>query len=185
MPKDWYDGKVRTMHGYQIWVAMPIDKEEIEPNFQFISKRDVPVIDSDGLTIKVAAGRAFGLQSPLNVYSDLFMVDVFSEEQNTLDLSDQVKGEIAIVVATGSVTDGEDVIEAGQMLISKTEDECTLELAANTQLLLFGGQPFPKERFLMWNFVSHSKERLEQAKQEWQSKKFPKVPGDKTYIPFP
>jgi len=184
-PKDWFDGKVRTMHGYQIWVAMPIDKEEIEPNFQFVPKSDVPVIELEGLTMKVAAGEAFGLQSPLNVYSDMFMVDVFSEEQNTLDLFDQVKGEIAIVVATGSVIDGEDVIEAGQMLISKMEDECTLELAANTQLLLFGGQPLPEERFLHWNFVSHSKERLEKAKDDWVNKRFPKVPGDDTYIPLP
>lgn len=113
------------------------------------------------------------------------MVDVFSEEQNTLDLSNQVKGEIAIVVVTGSVTDGEDAIEAGQMLISKTEDECKLGLAANTQLLLFGGQPFPEERFLHWNFVSHSKERLEKAKEDWVNKRFPKVPGDETYVPLP
>lgn len=184
-PKEWHDGKIRTMHGYQIWVALPIDQEEIEPTFQFIPKAAVPVLQRDGLTIKVAAGEAFGLRSPLKVYSDLFMVDVFTEEQNTLDLFNQVKGEIAIVVVAGSVIDGEDTIEAGQMLISKTEDECKLDLAENTQLLLFGGQPFPEERFLHWNFVSHSKERLEKAKDEWVNKRFPKVPGDNTYIPLP
>jgi len=184
-PKHWHDGKVHTMHGYQIWVAMPIDQEEIEPHFQFIPRVDIPAAMHNGLVIKVVAGKAFGLQSPLKVYSDLFMVDVLTEEQNTLNLHNQLKGEIAIVVVSGSVTEGGEVIEAGQMLISKTEDSCRLLLAANTQLLLFGGHPFPEERFLHWNFVSHSKERLEKAKEDWINKRFPKVPGDDTYIPLP
>lgn len=184
-PEHWHDGKVRTMHGYQIWVAMPIEMEEIEPNFQFIPSSEIPKLERDGLTIKVAAGNAFGMQSPLSVYSALFMVDVFSKEKYTLNLKGEVKGEIAIVVVTGSVKDGDDVKEAGQMLISKTEDQCTIELAADTQLLLFGGQAFDEERFLHWNFVSHSKARLEQAKDDWVNMRFPKVPGDDTYIPLP
>tara|TARA_B110000046_G_scaffold180233_1_gene210592 strand:- start:738 stop:1109 length:372 start_codon:yes stop_codon:yes gene_type:complete len=89
------------------------------------------------------------------------------------------------LVRRRKVVDDGEIIEAGKMLIYKREDECTLDLKAHTQLLLFGGERFSEERFLMWNFVSHSKGRLEQAKQEWRSNKFPKVPGDKTYIQFP
>ncbi|MDA7835795.1 pirin family protein [Salibacteraceae bacterium] len=185
IPDDWRDGQTRTMHGYQVWVAMPIDKEEIQPHFQFFDKTSLPSMHANGLTVRLVAGEAFGMKSPLKVYSELFMIDVKAESDSKLDLAGQVKGEIAIVVVKGKVVDDGEIIEAGEMLISKTEDECTLDLKAHTQLLLFGGEPFPEERFLMWNFVSHSKERLEQAKQEWQSKKFPKVPGDKTYIPFP
>jgi redox-sensitive bicupin YhaK (pirin superfamily) len=71
------------------------------------------------------------------------------------------------------------------MLISKTENECTLALADTTRVLLFGGEPFPEERLLFWNFVSHSPERLEKAKVDWRSKRFPKVPGDDTFVPLP
>ena len=85
----------------------------------------------------------------------------------------------------GSVESEGEMVESGQMLISKTENECTVDLGANTRLLLFGGQAFPEERFLSWNFVSHSKERLAQAKEDWDAKRFPKVEGDDTYIPFP
>lgn len=183
-PRHLRDGKERLMHGYQVWVALPIYLEESKPNFQFIPKDKIPQCTFGDLRIKLIAGEGFELKSPLQVYSDLFMVDVFAEKATTLDINGQLSGEIAIVVVTGNVTDCGEVIESGQMLISKVEDQCKLELAAGTQLLLFGGEPFPEERFLHWNFVSHSKERLEQAKYDWQNKNFPKVPGDDTYIPL-
>ena len=81
--------------------------------------------------------------------------------------------------------DGAEVIKAGQMLISKTEDECFITLEANTRLLLFGGKALDEPVYLLWNFVSSSKERLKQAKEDWKNKRFPKVPNDNTYIPFP
>ncbi len=113
------------------------------------------------------------------------MVDIHAEEESTLDLRGQLKGEVAFVIVKGSiVVDGEKV-EAGQMLISKTNEQCEICMDENTQLLLFGGESLPEEHFLLWNFVSHIKERLQQAKEDWKNKKFPKVPGDETYIPIP
>ena len=97
----------------------------------------------------------------------------------------ELKGEIAVVVVKGSVLLDGEKISAGQMLVSQTEDSCCLELEDHAQLLLFGGQPLPEERFLMWNFASSEKTKLEEAKANWIAKRFPKVPGDNTYIPFP
>ena len=71
------------------------------------------------------------------------------------------------------------------MLVSKQEDACQITVEANTHLILFGGEPLPEERFIYWNFVSSSKERLEQAKADWKDKKFPKVPNDESYVPLP
>ena len=71
------------------------------------------------------------------------------------------------------------------MLISKTDEQCEIYMGQDTQILLFGGEALPEEHFLLWNFVSHSKERLKQAKEDWKDRKFPKVPGDETYIPIP
>jgi redox-sensitive bicupin YhaK (pirin superfamily) len=178
-------GAVRKMHGYQVWLALPKDKEEMNPRFDFVAKAALPTWNQNGLEMTLVAGEAFGRQSPLPVYSPLFMVDIQAEYASYLDLKDQLKGEIAIVVTEGKVIADGTTVEAGQMLISKTENEWCIDLAENSRVLLFGGQPFPEPRFLMWNFVSHSKERLAKAKDDWENKRFPKVPNDATYIPIP
>jgi redox-sensitive bicupin YhaK (pirin superfamily) len=89
------------------------------------------------------------------------------------------------VIVKGSIKEKEETVQAGQMLISKTDEQYEICLEAGTRLLLFGGEPLPDEPLLLWNFVSHSKERLAEAKADWQNKAFPSVPGDNTYIPFP
>jgi redox-sensitive bicupin YhaK (pirin superfamily) len=172
-------------HGYQVWVALPKEKEEIDPNFEYHSKNDIPTWTENGLTFKLVAGNAFGKSAPLQGYSPLFMIDIHAEEETTIQLKEQIEGEVAFVIVKGSITAGEQKVEAGQMLISKTDDQCEICLDNDTQILLFGGEPLSEEHFLLWNFVSHSKDRLQQAKEDWKNKEFPKVPGDDTYIPFP
>lgn len=184
-PQNKRTGEEFLMHGYQIWVALPKEMEEINPSFDYFPSSEIPQHISGNLTIKVVAGNAFGQSAPLQGYSPLFMVDIFAKERTTLNLRGQVKGEIAFVVVKGAILNENQKVEAGQMLISKTDDECEICLDTNSQILLFGGEPLPEERFLLWNFVSHSKERLQEAKQQWKNKEFPKVPGDQTYIPIP
>lgn len=173
------------MHGYQIWVALPKEKEEMEPRFDFYRSDELPQWNDGQNRIKLVAGNAFGKSAPLQGFSPLFMVDIFAESDNTLKLKDQLKGEVAFVVVEGKLHLEDEVIEVGQMLISKTNEQCEVCLVKGTRLLLFGGEPLEEEHFLLWNFVSHSKERLQQAKEDWKAKKFPKVPGDETYIPIP
>lgn len=184
-PVDRRDQGHLKMHGYQVWVALPKEKEEMEPQFDFVASEDMPKWKEDSLTIKLVAGNAFGKSAPLQGFSPLFMVDIYAEEATTLDLSQQLKGEVAFVIVKGAITGKEDRVEAGQMLISKTDEQCEICLEKDTQVLLFGGEPLGQEHFLLWNFVSHDKERLKQAKQDWIDKEFPNVPGDDTYIPFP
>ncbi len=183
-PSDRHKGAF-LMHGYQIWVALPKDKEEMEPRFDYYPSASIPTWTDDTLTFKLVAGNAFGHSAPLQGYSPLFMVDIYAEKATTLQLGGQIKGEVAFVIVKGQIKDGEDTVDAGQMLISKTNDACEICMADNTQLLLFGGEPLSETRYLKWNFVSHSKERLETAKQDWINKEFPTVEGDNTYIPFP
>jgi len=184
-PKSNRNSDVFSLHGYQIWVALPKEMEEMEPRFDFYPSIDIPVWKTHALTFKLVAGIAFGKSAPLQGYSSLFMVDIFAKKATTLNLEGQISGEVAFVIVKGSITEGDQKVEAGQMLISKTNDACEITLDENTQLLLFGGEPLPEEHFLLWNFVSHSKDRLRRAKEDWMAKKFPKVPGDDTYIPIP
>lgn len=179
------DGSPFTMHGYQIWVALPKELEEMAPQFDFYPADTIPHWQQDGLDIKLVAGNAFGRSAPLQGYSPLFMVDIYAEMDSTIDLRDNIEGEVAFVIVKGYIEDEGERVGAGNMLISKTNEACCIFLSQGTRLLLFGGQPLPDQPYLLWNFVSHSKERLQQAKQDWIDKKFPQVPGDQTYIPFP
>ena len=157
----------------------------MEPTFSFIPENKNPRWTDKGMEITLVAGKGFGREAPLKVHSELFMVDIFAPEKCSLDIKGELEGEIAVVVTQGKVFAGDEEVAQGQMLVSKAEDTCGLELEADTRLLLFGGPPLPEERFMYWNFVSSSKERIEEAKKEWSEKKFPKVPDDSTYIPLP
>ncbi|MGK0386024.1 MAG: redox-sensitive bicupin YhaK (pirin superfamily) [Patiriisocius sp.] len=184
-PKRKRSTETFTLHGYQIWVALPFDKEDITPHFNFYANKDIPTWKKDSLTLKLVAGNAFGKSSPLQGYSPLFMVDITAEKDTTIDLRGQLKGEVAFVIVTGEIIDQDTKVGAGQMLISKTNEQCKICVAAGTQVLLFGGEPLKKEPYLLWNFVSHDKDKLVKAKEDWKYKKFPKVPGDDTYIAIP
>ncbi len=184
-PMSARNGETFIMHGYQVWVALPKEKEEIAPHFDFYPRTEVPTWKTGALTLKLIAGNAFGRSSPLQGYSPLFMVDIYAETETTLHLKGQLTGEVAFVIVKGAINDQEQEVKAGQMLISKTNDACEICLDAGTQLLLFGGEALPQEHFLLWNFVSHSKDRLQQAKEDWKNRNFPKVAGDNTYIPIP
>jgi redox-sensitive bicupin YhaK (pirin superfamily) len=184
-PQNRRGGETFTLHGYQIWVALPKDKEEIEPKFDYYQSTQMPTWSEEEVTFKLVAGNAFGKSAPLQGYSPLFMVDIEAKKATTINLKNQLKGEVAFVIVKGSITDQGETVEAGQMLISKTNEACEICLEEGTQLLLFGGEPLPEERFLLWNFVSHSKKRLQEAKKDWEDREFPMVPEDATYIPMP
>ncbi|MTB52703.1 pirin family protein [Lewinella sp. W8] len=173
------------MHGYQVWVALPREMEEMEPQFEYHPAADIPTWMQDSLTLKLVAGNAFGKSAPLQGFSPLFMVDIHAREKSTLNLRNQLQGEVAFVIVEGAIEEEDMRVEAGQMLISKTDEQCEITLEAGARVLLFGGAPLPEERYLLWNFVSHSKERLREAKEDWKNREFPVVAGDDTYIPIP
>ena len=162
-----------------------IKKLPIEPHFEYYTSDQIPTWNEGNTTFRLVAGNGFGKSAPLQGHSPLFMVDIHAVEETTINLRDQIQGEVAFIVVKGSIKDEGEIIEQGQMLISKTNEECEISLAPKTQVLLFGGEPLEKEPRLMWNFVSHSKERLLQAKDDWINKRFPRVPNDDTYIPYP
>ena len=184
-PNDLRNGKMFTAHGYQIWVALPKALENMEPAFHHIDAKDLPKW-SDGTTeFKLIAGKGYNVQSPVPVHSELFMVEIQSKEAYTLNVNGHLKGEIGICIVEGAIEACNETIEHGHILVSKVEDTCDINLKPNTHLLLFGGEPFPEERYIYWNFVSSDKEKLEQAKIAWANKTFPMMKSDKTYVPLP
>lgn len=184
-PQAMRTGTAFNMHGYQIWLALPKELEESKPSFQHLPSKELPTLQKEGWSVKLVAGSGFGLSSPLKVYSPCFMADLSASAKVDLDLSTQLEGEIAIVVVEGQLQSKEHLIQAGQMLISKSEDQCCITLQEGSRVLLFGGEALPEPRYLMWNFVSSDRDRLKDARKQWEAKEFPKVPGDETYIPYP
>lgn len=184
-PLELRNGINHIVHGYQIWVALPKEIEDIEPQFDFFSASDIPSWDMDACSLKLIAGTAFGKTAPLIGYSPLFMVDILANDQTELDVRHQLQGEVAFVVVKGTIQIDGESIEAGQMCISTTDNACSIHLEKETRVLLFGGEPLPHEPILLWNFVSSDRDTLKQARMDWEARRFPKVPGDNTYIPFP
>ncbi|MBW1298059.1 pirin family protein [Aquimarina litoralis] len=184
-PKDMRNGTEFLAHGYQIWVALPKDLETVEPEFHHLDKNELPTWKDKNTEFKLIAGNGYGKTSPLPVHSELFMVEVKSSERYELQIKGELKGEIGVCIVEGEIRACDTIVEKGNMLVSKIEDTCSIILEPNTHLLLFGGEPFPEERHIYWNFVSSSKEKLEEAKDKWRNKQFPKVPNDNSYVVMP
>ncbi|KAB1065547.1 pirin family protein [Salibacter halophilus] len=175
----------KTLHGLQIWVALPIDLEECEPKFTHIEASDIPSWEQDGLKIKLIAGEAFGKKSPVPVHSHFYFVEIKSDKPQKVSIGDDLFGESALYILEGSVSSEGNTYDPKQILVAKDSKLCEFEIAANTTVYIFGGEPFPEERYINWNFVSSSKERLKKARQDWIDQRFPKVEGETEFVPYP
>lgn len=172
--------------GYQIWIALPKEKEEMEPEFHNIKVTDLPQWKEETANFKLIAGKGFGKESPVPTLSPLFMVDIQTHDQpHQLNIKDQLEGEIGITIVKGAIDACEHIVEEGNMLVSKIENQCSVTIQPHSHLLLFGGEPLPEEHYIYWNFVSSSKEKLKELKQQWNTKNFPMIEGDTSFIPAP
>ncbi|MGB0521942.1 MAG: pirin family protein [Flammeovirgaceae bacterium] len=178
-------GQTFEINGYQIWVALPKELEDTEPSFHHIPAEKLPTWSEGGADFTLVAGKGFGKSSPVPVHSDLFMVEVIANERFQLDIQGQLSGEIGVCIVEGQIQACEHNLGKGNMLVSKVENTCSITMEANTHLFLFGGQPFEENRYITWNFVATSKEKINQAIEDWKAHKFPKVPNDDTYVPMP
>lgn len=175
----------KRLHGLQIWVALPKALEDMEPSFAHTEAQDLPEWQQEGATFKLIAGEAFGKKSPVPVYSPLYFIEIKSTIPTTLHIGDQLFGESALYILEGSITNDGNTYGTKQLLVAKETTLCAFEMAANTTLYLFGGEPFPEEHFIYWNFVHSDKAVIEKAKESWKNQTFPKVPGETEFVPLP
>jgi redox-sensitive bicupin YhaK (pirin superfamily) len=176
----------KKMHGLQIWIALPKDLEEMQPEFHHISQADIPTWNEDEVDFKLIAGEAFGKKSPVPVYSKLYMLEIVSKTRQMLNIGHELYGETGLYILEGSVELEGNTFLPKQIIIAKESSLCEFIIAANTTVYIFGGETFPEERFIDWNFVSSSKETIRQAKQNWENQTFDKIKGDDTeFVPYP
>ena len=174
------------MHGLQIWVALPKDLEEMEPQFSHIEEQEIPSWTDGDLEFKLVAGEAFGRKSPVPVFSKLFMLEIKSKSKRTVNIGEELYGEAGLYILDGAIESEGNIYEPKQLLVAKDSTLCEFTIKENSTIYIFGGDAFPEERFIDWNFVSSSKERIEESKQKWATQSFAKIKGDETeFIPYP
>jgi redox-sensitive bicupin YhaK (pirin superfamily) len=174
----------QSMHGLQTWVALPKAHEETAPAFHHHSAATLPQQRHPGALLRVVAGRGYGEESPVQVFSDTLYValDLDTDAEVALDAGHR---ERALYVLEGQAQlDGSDV---PTMHLIVLDDGVRHRLRAKTPLraMLLGGEPLDGPRHMWWNFVSSSKERIEQAKDDWREGRFGKIDGDDEFIPLP
>ena len=184
-PADLRDGREIPMQGYQIWVALPQELEDMDPEFHHIGAERLPRWSDGAADFTLVAGEGYGHTSPVPVHSLMFMVEIKTDAAYDLDIAGQLTGEIGILVTRGGITACGEEIGEGNMAVSKVEDACKVRIDAGSHIFLFGGQPFPEKRFINWNFVHSDQQVIDAARQRWINKEFPKVEGDDTYVPLP
>lgn len=173
----------RSLHGLQLWLALPEAHEETEPAFYHHPADTIPEVEVDGVPVRVLIGTAYGVTSPVETYSDTRYLEAALTPGQHLRLPSD--SERAVYVVEGEVSANGDAIPEHAMAVLCEGADVTLTAEQPARIALVGGAPLG-ERHMFWNFVSSRKDRIETAKRDWQEGRFEKVPGDADdFIPLP
>lgn len=171
--------------GMQTWLALPDGKEEIDPAFEHVAADALPRIEGEGVTATVIMGDLWGASSPVTQHAATIYADIAMEPGATLPIAAEAD-ERAILVAMGDANLDGQPLERHALHILQPGVPMLLRATSAARVMLLGGEAFATPRHVWWNFVSSSRERINQAKDDWKAGAFPKVPGDEAeFIPIP
>ncbi|MFL6642813.1 MAG: pirin family protein [Paraburkholderia fungorum] len=174
----------QTMHGIQTWVALPLEDEDIEPSFSHHAAETLPVVERNGVALRVIAGTAFGATSPVATFSGTLYVAAEFAPGGAFALEPEHE-ERGVYLAEGDLEIDGTPLEAGQMAVLALDETVTLASTLGARVMLLGGEKLDGERFIEWNFVASSREKIEAAKLAWTNQEMGKVPGETEWIPLP
>ncbi|CAM3996343.1 pirin family protein [Bordetella muralis] len=172
--------------GLQLWVGLPSQHEETDPGFVHYGLDAQPVVEGEGVRAQVVAGSLFGKTSSVRTLSPLFFGDIVMKAGSTVVIPAEYE-ERAAYLSRGTVEVDGQVYQPGQLIVFVASQPVTVRAVDEVRFAILGGEPLDGPRFVWWNFVSSRKDRIEQAKADWQRDRFSQiVPGDETeYIPLP
>ena len=175
------------LFGIQSWLALPEYMEESNPSFAHIGKEELPHIEADdGVRMRLIMGKAFGHSSPVPMHHETLYLDIVMKKGARLTLPKQMSEELAFYPLQGRVKIGDTVYDPHRMLILKASEAYDITALDDVRGVLIGGAAMDGPRHIWWNFVSSSKERIEQAKEDWKAGRFDPVPHDEEeFIPLP
>ena len=172
-----------TLHALQLWLALPEEVEEIDPAFYHYDAAELPTTKVDGIPIRVMMGEAYGLRSPVKTFAETLYFEADLKAGQSLQLPEAE--ERGVYVAAGQIAiNGREVDEFSLAVLENAPGTCVMA-SQDSRFALIGGEALGP-RHMFWNFVSSRKERIEQAKSDWDNGRFPRVPGDdEEFIPLP
>ena len=172
-----------VISGLQCWIVLPEHMAELEPSFTHVKKYDLPHSTYEGVMMRLIVGEAYGLSSPVKSYSPMFYIDVAASKGSKINKPHPTQ-ETAIFPISGKVEVNGVTYSAGEfVLLDEADSEVTMIECG--RFIMLGGEKFEQVPHLHWNFVSFSKQRIEQAKDDWKNGLFPTIPGDdKEFIPL-
>jgi redox-sensitive bicupin YhaK (pirin superfamily) len=173
------------LSGIQTWLAMPEAREEMDPAFEHVARADLPVIDANGVKARIIMGSLWGETAPTTCYAETIYADMQLEAGGSIPI-DAGADERALYVALGGASLDGMTLEPQVMYVLKPGISATLRSETGGRVMLCGGEAFTTPRHVWWNFVSSSRDRINEAKRAWTAGDFPRVPGDeKEWIPIP
>jgi len=171
------------LYGMQTWLALPDGKEEIDPAFEAIS--DLPVIEDTCLSARVIMGSLWGKRAATACHAETIYAEINLGPAGAIPLDVEADERAVMLVGGEASIDGQALVPY-ELNVLKPGERMTLSSDRGGKIMLLGGEAFTSHRYVYWNFVSSSRERIEQAKEEWQAGRFPLVPGDEEeFIPLP
>lgn len=177
-------GKARRSHGLQLWAALPQAHEETAPSFTHTPADAIPVHRFTGGEVRVLIGSAFGLTSPVATFSPTLYLDVRLDASTTLEIG-ELPQEAALYAVEGDLAVDGQTVEGGRMAYVEGGGFLQASSSGGTRFAVIGGAPLDGHRFIFWNFVSSSKERIGQASDDWEQQRFDRIEGETEFIPLP
>ena len=172
-----------SLHGLQLWHALPETDEEIDPAFYHYPADELPQADVKGVAARVMMGTAWGMTSPVKTFAQTVYAEAALKKGQSI-VSPEAE-QLAIYLASGQLLIDAQTVEPFTLVVLQDNTEVTVEAASDAQIAFIGGENMG-ERHIEWNFVSSRKQRIEQAKDDWRQGRFPIVPGDEEeFIPLP
>ncbi len=171
------------LYGMQTWLALPDGREEIDPAFE--SRADLPLVGDAGASARVIMGTLWGATAPTTQYAATIYAEIVLVPGGAVPIDAEAEERAAMLVGGEASIDG---VQLGLYQLTVLAPGAAMKLAsqAGGRVMLLGGAAFATPRHVWWNFVSSSRERIEQAKADWREGRFPKVPGDEVeFIPLP
>ena len=173
------------LSGIQTWIALPEANEEMDPAFEHVEKAALPVVETNGARARVIMGSLWGVTAPTTTYAETIYADILLDAGGAVPI-DAGADERAVYVALGEASLDGMPLEPMTLYVLKPGIATSLTSKTGGRVMLCGGEAFATPRHVWWNFVSSSRDRINQAKDDWNAGRFPKVPGDdKEFIPIP
>ena len=174
-----------SLYGMQTWIALPDGREEVEPAFDHVPGEALPLVESGGSSARVLMGSLWGATAATRCDSETIYADILLDAGGSVPI-DADADERAVMLVDGTADLDGQALDLFTLYVLRPGYAARLTSATGARAMLMGGEAFATRRYVFWNFVSSSRDRINQAKEDWKAQRFPLVPGDdQEFIPLP